>query len=418
MRPVLWWWISAGHRLALARAGAGVALLVAVAVAGLGLLGGLDAALQAELRGLGGSLRVKPPSLSIGALDLTGGVLPGRTLDEPALQALGQIPGVDAVLPEAWARLPLTLTGSFLGQRVTSEGALLGVTAEALGDEAPPAWGWRPGEVVPVLAPRSLLAAYNGSFAPANGLPRLNDSVLEGLEFTIIAGRSLYGRRDGPTVKVRAEVLGSTRYDDQLAAVVPLDAVRWIEAEAGVDDPGRLSGARLRLAPDADPEVVRAAARGQGWAVDESEGPAAKAAALTRSVQLGLGVAAGALVATLLLGLAQTHALLLRVRAEELRVLRGLGLPAGRLAAGLLGEVAVGVGLAGLVGVAGGLLLGAAAAGPAARALSEWLGIGLQLSARPPGWATAALVLGPAVVACVLAVPGVIAATRRAGQGR
>lgn len=410
MSPRLWWWTSTGHRGAMLRAALGVVLVVALSMAAMGLLGGLSTSLRAELSGMGGELRVRPPSLSLGAIDLSGGVLPGRRLDDAALTTLAALPGVAAARPEAWARVPLTFTGDFVGQRVVSEGALLGVAAEAVGD--PPGWDWRPGQDVPVLAPRSLLAVYNGSFAPTNGLPRLHEGALTGLRFTIVAGSSPYGRDRRDRVSLTANVIGTTSYGGELAAIVPLTVVRWIEEQAGADDPGRLSGARLVLEPDADPSSVEAAIRAQGWAVEQGDQVMEKLAALLRSIQLGLGVASAVIAAALLMGVVQLQALLLRGRAEEIRVLRALGLRPASLAAGLAAEVLAGVGLASALGVLSGLGLALLARDRASALLGGWIGLDLRLSVSPPAWALLGGLLVPALFAASFCAPGILRLVR------
>lgn len=412
MSPRLWLWISAGHRLGMARAALGVALVVGLATATLSLIDGLGRALQQELASVGGELRVRAPSLSIGGIDLSGGVVPGKALDETALEALAALDGVADVQPEAWARVPLVFTGSFAGQRLQSEGAMLGVEAAAV--DSPRRWDWSPGEPVPVLAPRSLLAVYNGSFAPTNGLPRLNDGALTGLDFTILAGRSLYGRARGERLELKARVVGTTRYGGALAAIVPLAVVRWVEEQQGLDEPGMPSAARLLLRPDAHPDAVEQAARGLGWAVERGDGALDKLAALLRSVQLGIGATAAVLVLATLLSVGQLQATLIRARAEEVRVLRALGLSGWRVGAGLLLEVLLGVGLASVPGGLAGWLISLGVSDQASNIVSEWIGMSVQLEPGLPLAAWAAALLGPASGAALMTLPAILGVTRRA----
>lgn len=410
MSPWVWIWASTGHRLAMARAALGVAVVVALAVAGLSLLDGLGRALQGTLASEGGELRVRAPSLSIGGLDLAGSVVPGKLLDEAALAELAAIGGVADAQPEAWARVPLTFTGGFAGQHLRSEGALLGVEAAGVGD--PAGWDWAPGQPVPVLAPAALLAVYNGSFAPTNGLPRLTERAIIGLDFDILAGRSLYGRSTGAPVSVPAEVIGTTTYGGALAAIVPLAAVRWLETEAGVSEPGRLSSARLVLAPDASPDAVEAQVRALGWAVERGDGAIEKLAALSRSVQLGIGATAAVLALSMLVGVAQLQGALIRARAEEIAVLRALGVPALRAAAGLLGEVLLSVGLASGLGALSGALAADALAVRSAHLVSGWIGLDVRVTASLPPLVWIAALLGPALTAGLLVSPAVLSVVR------
>lgn len=415
MSPRVWLWISRGHRLGMARAALGVAIVVALCFGGLALLDGLGRALEAELASAGGELRVKAPSLSLGGIDLSGGVLPGKAMDEAALRKLAEIAGVDDVQPEAWARVPLVFSGGFAGERLQSEGAMLGVVAA--GVDNPRRWAWSPGQPVPVLAPRALLAVYNGSFAPTNGLPRLTDSALEGLDFQIVAGRSLYGRDAGPRVALDAVVIGTTRYGGALAAIVPLDVVRWIEAEAGLPDPGQPQSARLVLAPDAIVEDVDREIRALGWAVERGDGALEKLGALLRSVTLGLSAAAVLLTLATLLGVAQLQAALIRARAEEIRVLRALGLGAWGLGLSLGVEIFLGVGLASSLGVLAGSGLASVGAERVSEIVSGWIGLPVGITVGLPWTAWAAALLGPALGAVVLASPAVVGVVWRGFRG-
>ena len=161
------WWLSSGYRSALIKSAVGAVLAVGMTVGICSLGNGAREAIQNQLMGGGDQLRVKPPSYTIGSIDLAGSVLPERSLDEAAVADLEAMEKISAVLPEIWSRFPVSFRGSIGGQRLYSDGALLGVSAEAVAEDYSGDWTWSTGKTVPVLAPRTLLMAYNGGFAPA-----------------------------------------------------------------------------------------------------------------------------------------------------------------------------------------------------------------------------------------------------------
>lgn len=407
----LLWWTSKGYRLQLLQA-AMAAMLVAAATTSLCTLGqaAREAVVEALIGG-GGRLRARPGTIALGPIDLSG-MLGERRMDARSLAELEAVDGVAQVWPEAWSRAPVQLEGRLLGQRVWSEGALLGVVPEAVEEDANRPWTWKPGTPIPVLAPRTLLTVYNSSFAPSNGLPKLTDSAVVGLSFDIKAGRSSFSRK-GPVTTAPAEVVGVTSYGGALAGIVPLEVIAWLDEEMGVDDPGSYASALLTLSPDADVDTVAADVRRLGWSTEELGGAARQLALAMETIEVGVGIAGGALVLVTLLLLAQLAGVLLRQRASDVAVLRVVGLHPLAILAMLGLEV---VGVAALATVVGSALggLGALAAAPwLGEVLGAFLGSAPTLQVRPPLWLTIPLMVGAPAIAGLFALPAMIRVVSR-----
>lgn len=362
---VLFWWSSQGYRWELLKAG--LSLMVAAALAvGIAVVAlSVEQGLRPLLSGGGLQLRVRPASLQLGPLNLAGALFRPRRLDEAVLQTLKQLPTAATVWPELWSRFPVGLSGSILGQGLYSDGALLGLPEEAVSRELRRPFRWTPGEVVPVLAPLSLFAVYNGSFAPANGFPKLSPESVVGLRFTIVAGQSSFGALTQRPVKLEAELVGLTRYGDALAAIVPLDTVAYLEQALKMPESGTWSSLLVTLTPGADAEAAREKIRAQGFVAEEL-------GVTLRQLELALKSLKQAAVAVSMVGvglallvLMQVSRLLLRERAGALRALWALGFSRRALRM-LLGLEQLGLTL-GLLG------LGALGGGGAGGSLLPWV---------------------------------------------
>jgi len=403
----LLWWLSSGYRSALVKSAIGAVFAVGLTVGICALGNGARSAIQDQLMGGGDQLRVKPPSYSVGAIDLAGSLLPERSLDQEAVTKIEAIDGVANVLPEIWSRFPVSFRGQLAGKRLYSDGALLGVSADGVGEDYAGKWTWKEGDTVPVLAPRTLLMAYNGGFAPANGLPKLKEKAVRGLKFRIIAGQSSHKRSQSSKVRLQAEIVGVTNYGGALAGIVPIEAIEHLEAELGSEKSGTLSSLLVQVEPGADAETVTRNLQKAGWSVEPLDGAAKQLATAIRSVDVGVRIGGGILAFGALLLLVQFYSVLLRERTQDLRILRSMGAPKSTLGGALLGEIAVASVLATGLGILLGLLLGKLAAAQSASLLADRLGVDLALSpVAPAGFLLTLLVLAPIFVG-LAAIPAI-----------
>jgi ABC-type antimicrobial peptide transport system permease subunit len=403
----LLWWLSSGYRSALIKSAVGAILAVGLTVGICSLGNGARTAIQDQLMGGGDQLRVKPPSYSVGSLDLAGSLLPERSLDQEAVSKIEQIEGVANVLPEIWSRFPVSFRGQLSGKRLYSDGALLGVSADGVSEDFAGKWTWKEGDTVPVLAPRSLLMAYNGGFAPANGLPKLKERAVRGLKFKIIAGQSTHRRNQKGKVRLQAEIVGVTSYGGALAGIVPIEVIQHLEGALSSEKAGTLSSVLVQVAPGADAETVTRNIQKSGWAVEPLGGAVKQLATAIRSVDVGVRIGGGILAFGALFLLVQFYGMLLRERTQDLRILRSMGAPKGMLAGALFAEVALASVLATAGGILLGLLLSQIAAAKSAALLADRLGVELAIHpAAPAGFLVGLLVLAPIFVG-LAAIPAI-----------
>jgi putative ABC transport system permease protein len=401
-------WMSAGYRWAMMRAGIAAVCGVALTVALLSVGEAARGAIADALLGGGDQLRVQARSRNLGPVDLAGTVLPQRRMTESDLAAFAAVDGVAAVWPEAWSRFPVTLYGDVLGASMRSDAAMLGVVAAGVSQDVRVPWRWSPGEPIPVLAPRSILAVFNGSFAPANGLPKLTDDAVIGRTFTVRAGYSSIGRSLDQEVSVEAEVVGVTSYGGSLAAIVPIEAIAWIDGQLGLDHPGSISRAVLVLTPGADAVAVEEAVQALGWTVSDVGGAARRIAASLETLDAVGGVLGLILILATLLVMAQIYGVLLRQRSRDIAVLRGLGTRPAWLAWGMVAEVGVAASAAVGVGMGLGSYLGQVAADQLSVTVGELLGTTTELVPSLPWMWTVVFVVGVPITAVLAAGPAII----------
>jgi len=377
-------WLSSGYRSDIIKAtiGAMVAITLTVSMAALGE--SARTAITEQLLGGGDSLRVRPPSLSVGPIELTGSLLPDRALNETAIEAINSIEGVHDVIPELWTRFPVSFRGEIANSNMVSDGAMLGIPYKAVEDDvSPEEWSWEPGDVIPVLAPRSLMVAYNGGFAAANGMPRLREQAVHGISFTIIGGRNSQGRL-GERRRVQAQVVGLTSYGDALAAIVPIEVVQWFDQELDVDNPGQATSLIARIEPGIPPEDVQQMIQENGWGAEPLGGVAKELSVALKSVEFGVQVGGGILAFAALMLLVQFYGVLLRERNEDLRIMRSMGESKWSLGSALCFEIAAATVLAVCIGSILGLGFANLGADFATTIISERLGVDLVLSPTLP----------------------------------
>ncbi|MFM7199874.1 MAG: hypothetical protein ACKO6N_03715 [Myxococcota bacterium] len=412
MQARLLWWISTGHRLPLLRASLGLWLGVVLALVGVGSVEALQRGLEPLLQGAGAQLKVQPSRLKLGPVELMGTLFKWRGVSSSGLAQLRELPGVAQVWGEHWSRFPVGLSGSILGQRLYSDGALLGLPAEAVEEKHRAAFVWQEGARIPVLVPYSLFVAYNSGFAPANGFPRLTESALTGLHFEVVAGRSSFERSSGTPIRLEAELIGLTRYEDALAAVVPQAVVSWLGQRLQLEQAEEASSARVVLVPGADPEQVVVSIRGLGYGAEEVSGALRQLGLALEVLRGGVRGLSWLLMAVAVLLFVQLHALLLERRRPEWGLLWSQGVPLSLLKAGLWLEL-LGMGL--LTGASGGWVAQGVMGvllPSLERVLERTSGLGVTLTGQLP------LRFGVELLGLALLLAGVLGQQKLEGVGR
>ncbi|MFH1808892.1 MAG: ABC transporter permease [Pseudomonadota bacterium] len=363
-------------------------------------------------------VKVEPRAgVALGPLRLGAGSLLAPALDEPAVQALRRIEGVQAVYPLTPAQFPMRAQGgqNFLGRTVYMDMFAVGVDPAFVADEVPkdrfadrgpPAEGAV--ETVPVLASTQLLQIYNRTVAPAIGAPRLTAEVAQGFEFELFLGESYASGRRGTRHRVIARVAGLSGKVPLAGITLPLAVVeRWNQRFAsGTAVHYSAAYVVARSAREVDAVVRQADAL--GLSVDDS---ARVAGALIRGVTALLSLIAALILVVAALHTAQTFEARARIRRREIALLRALGATRRQIRWLLAGEALIVGVLGGLLGEAAGLG-GALAASNMLRA--QLAGSPFELT-RLVAWDpwVVALPLGAALLAAWL---GGLGPARRAAQ--
>lgn len=292
-------------------------------------------------------LEVVPPPVSV------GGLLGSARLDQAAVDRLSKLPGVKAVYRKMAVRVPATsrYDGAFFGANMH-----IGVEVLAVGVDPklvePDVVGGRfadpgPGQPIPAVASKRLLAIYDQSFAPARHLPRLTPEMLAGFTFPLLLGHSYVTRAsERRTLETRLRVVGFSDRAPLAGVAIPLAAAERLNRAFG-KDAGTFSAVTLRAADPSRIGALEAAVRSRGFSIDDSGRKLAHRAA----VAVTLVTSALALLSVLICVLAAVsiaHAQLASVRArvKEVGIWRAVG-ARKRDVAGLIFAEAVVVGLCG-----------------------------------------------------------------------
>jgi len=413
------WWMSAGFRLQILRAGVGAVVGVAFTLALCTLGESSREALVEQLLGGGEQIRaIQRPGLALGGIDVTSMISKGRLFDEEDVAQLEGIDGVAQVWPEAWSRYSVYTTAKFPGMKMKPRGdaVLLGVPYEAVArdlpgyreddpDSARDMWQWEPGESVPVAIPRSVIAAYNSGFQPAHAddnWPKIDDSFARKVSMKFCPGDKYYKRGETCELEQKGEIIAVTPYAGELAAIVPIEVVHWLGEQLGdVDQPRAYSSVLLTLQTGADPDEVEKEIKARGWDTEEVGSAARNLALALRAIDLGVAVAGSIIVLAALTLLAQVYGVLLRERRNDIRVLRALGSSRSSLGAALISEVGLASLLAAISGVVMGVSVAFLASSTVGGYLEGVLGTAVDVSPAPPGWLIWGMLIGTPLVAMI-----------------
>ncbi|HEY0880741.1 MAG TPA: ABC transporter permease, partial [Archangium sp.] len=143
------------------------------------------------------------------------GLFGGGKLDQPAIDRLAALPGVEKVYRKMSVRVPAVsfYDGDFFGRRLRMgiEVIATGVDPEfvkadvKLGDFSDPGEG----KPIPTVAASRLLEIYNKTFAPARSLPQLSANMLVGFAFPVDFNRSYVAQvAPGPVTSTQLQVVG------------------------------------------------------------------------------------------------------------------------------------------------------------------------------------------------------------------
>ena len=408
-----------GAILNAAAAAVGAAALVFFVALGLGVGAATRQLFPREAR----LLEVVPSSISLGTVLGGGGLIDDAVVER--LRGLPEVveahPRLDLKVPVAAGRGPAGL-GLSWPPSLTVQIPCVGVTRELVAADLPPGAPFgepAPGEPVPAVLSRRLLAIYDRAIAPSWNLRRLPPArALIGLQLEVQVGFSIVPQKTEDRVfDARLVLAGISDRTPLHAAALPLEVVRRLNREYGKKDAGYAAVSLLVSRPEAVPGVA-ARLRGMGLAVEDGE----RALAERVGSAVALATTALATLALLMCGLAalaiaQSLLASVRARGREIALLLALGATPSGVRALFLAEAL-------LTGAGGGLagLLAARLAALCADALAHRLLPGATFLPETlfafPAWLYP-LGLGVAVVAAVAGAvaPAAVAARTDPARG-
>lgn len=347
----------------------GVAVGVAAFVFFVGLGEGVSSVVREQIFPVDTShLKVVPQRVALGSF-LGGGVL-----DDDAVERLSSLPGVEEAFRLVDLRVPAVsrYDGDFFGRRVRMGVDILavGVDSEYLAEhlsrdvrfsDPGPVASTREtderAEVVPAVISRRLLEVYNTTFAPARGLPRLDESQLIGFRFPVTLGASFISRTGAvPRRTVTLKVVGFSERGLLLGVTLPLETVRRWNSKllADSDENGESYSSVVLVAdgPDRVGELV-SGVRAAGFEVDQTEQRLAdEIGAAIKITTLTLSLLALVILALAAVSIARGAHARVAARTREIGVMRAVGGTRADVASIVLAEsLAAGL-LGGLIGLA------------------------------------------------------------------
>lgn len=356
------------------------------------------------------AVEVVPPKLSL------AGVFGGGKLDEATVARLGALPGVARSFRKMDLRVPAMggpadgLQRLNVPRNVYIAVIATGVEPEYVAADVAPGATFQdggPDKPIPAMAARRLLELYNTGFAKAQNLAPIPEQALmtvAGVELlTLRLGRSMRGETSFPERRVGMSFAGLSDRAPLHGVLVPLDTVRRVNQEYGVDASEYTAVTLVAQSPAAVPGIVQRV-RAMGFGVDESDKKLAERVGAAVAVTTAVLALLSALIC-LLAAVNIAHALSasVRARSKELGVLRAVGATRGDVAALVLGEAAV-------VGLLGGAV-GTAAARGCGLALDAFARTSLpDFPFKPESFFhfSPALLLGAAALGLVAAVLGAL----------
>ena len=341
----LLWWLSSGYRKKLASTTVSIVVGACITTGLLTLSASVHETLLNELGTPKSQFFLKQRQINVGPINLQGSLLKDRSLSEENILELRSLKGVEKVYPEMWVTQPVSLSGSLMGVDLVSDATLLGVDRNAI-EEDKRLFSWEEGESIPIMAPQTLVVAYNSGFAASNNLPRLNAKSLlryadEKVRLRIHVGRSSLSGRRAKRKNYGGRVGGITKYGGILAGIIPLEAAQKI-AEDFDQDPHAYTGALLQVQEGASPtelKEIEDKVSSLGFVMEAQNSTFKTISSLLRILDAWISVTGGIIFLAGGIALAQLYQLLLVERKEELQTLRYFGARFGQILSILMLEI-------------------------------------------------------------------------------
>ncbi|RME19178.1 MAG: hypothetical protein D6806_18765, partial [Deltaproteobacteria bacterium] len=235
--------------------------------------------------------------------------LDGRRLAERTIELIRRVPGVTESMVRAIRsiRMWLEIMGEGIDPRLVAKDAVAGEFADP-----------GPGKPIPVMISKEMVEIYNASFAPARGLPRISEQVLQFLPHFPLTLNDSFIRRDaaGPKLHTYMKIVGISHWAMMAGITVPLEVARRLNRQfAGELAAQRYTGAVVEVASPRLLAAVQQRVRDMGFDIDLGrQRMAERVGMLIALVTLGFGLVSLVMVALAAVSIAHTFFMVISER--------------------------------------------------------------------------------------------------------
>ncbi|MCB1053166.1 MAG: FtsX-like permease family protein [Acidobacteria bacterium] len=301
-------------------------------------------------------------------------------IDAESQGHLAEIPGVEALWPIYYARTPVDVEGSFLGQTFGGSVIVQGFDPQWLTSEYPgDALKWQPDQPIPVVLSSQLLAMYNTGYAKSQGLPELSAAAVKNRKFDLLAGSG------AKQTSFKCQIVGFSNKVG-IAICIPIDAFRAIHEQVTGKMPNPVQVV-LNIRDLAQVDSVRQNVEALDLSIQEANPLVQKLVQLEASLQwisLGFLAVIGFLVA-IYINLSSNH--LFQLKRRDYALCRAMGMSRSRLRALVLFELILLVLLDLLIGFGLAWSVGLALMDHFSPILTQWVGFDFSVQFYPLLWA-------------------------------
>jgi hypothetical protein len=267
-------------------------------------------------------------------------------LTQADLDDIARQPWAEGAAPFIPSGFDVSVGIDFAGRGFSTSLFFEGVSDDYL-DIVPDGWGFNPASPeATIILPRDYLALYNFGFAPARGLPTLNEQTVR------IAPLKVTISGNGLSCVIPGRIVGFSSRINTIA--VPEEFIRWANSTYANNSTVSPNRAIIRLKDPGNPEISRYLAAHN--LTESANDEASSRMAYFLQIVAGIIIAVGLLITALAMGLLILSVfLLLQKSRKTLAGLMNLGYSPATLAGyyfRLIAAVNVGVALLTLIGVA------------------------------------------------------------------
>ena len=276
-------------------------------------------------------------------------------LGAAAKERIEAIEGVVESRPELLCTFPAVIRVRAFGSDFVTETCIFGVSRPMVACALKPDETFAhaaSAEVVPAVISKALLDLFNTGFAPTRGLPKLDESLVLGLEVDLYLGVSTMSSDQTKARKVRVRIVGISPRVSLVGVSVPAGyASEWNAWYHGEEaEPSQYHRLTVSVRSPRDTERVAAAIEAMGYEVSSRKRESERLNDIVRLLDLLVAALSVAVALLTAVGVANAAALNTAERMGWIGLLRACGATRLEVVVLLVGESAVVAAAGGLVG--------------------------------------------------------------------